>query len=53
MTGLMSGADAYARNLEQAGLAGVFGVPFFVIGDEKFWGQDQLDDLDRHLSGEF
>jgi 2-hydroxychromene-2-carboxylate isomerase len=53
MSGLMTGADTYARNLEQAGLNGVFGVPFFITGDEKFWGQDRIDDLDRHLSGEF
>lgn len=53
MSGLMSGADTYARNLEHAGLAGVFGVPFFITGEEKFWGQDRIDDLDRHLSGEF
>lgn len=53
MSGLMSGADTYARNLEHAMLAGVFGVPFFITGDQKFWGQDHIDDLDRHLSGEF
>jgi 2-hydroxychromene-2-carboxylate isomerase len=53
MSGLMTGADTYARNLEHAILAGVFGVPFFITGTEKFWGQDRIDDLDRHLSGEF
>lgn len=53
MSGLMSGADSYARNLEQGLLAGVFGVPFFITGDEKFWGQDRIEDLDRHLAGEF
>lgn len=50
MSGLMSGADTYARNLDQAVRAGVFGVPFFVVGEEKFWGQDRLDDLDAHLA---
>ncbi|MBL9056583.1 MAG: 2-hydroxychromene-2-carboxylate isomerase, partial [Rhodobacteraceae bacterium] len=29
----------------------VFGVPFFVVGEEKFWGQDRLDDLDLYLAG--
>ena len=51
MSGLLSGADAYARNLEAAMQAGVFGFPFFVVGDERFWGADRLEDLDRHLAG--
>jgi 2-hydroxychromene-2-carboxylate isomerase len=29
---------------------GVFGVPWYVIGDEPFWGQDRLDFLDRALA---
>ncbi len=49
MSGLLTGADIYARNLEQAVLAGVFGFPFFIVGEEKFWGQDRLDDLDHYL----
>lgn len=50
--GLLSGADAYARNLEHAVLAGAFGAPFYITeGDERFWGQDRLDDLDAHLAG--
>jgi len=51
MSGLLSGADAYARNLEAAMQDGVFGFPFFVVGEERFWGQDRLEDLDRHLAG--
>jgi 2-hydroxychromene-2-carboxylate isomerase len=40
------------RNLEEAVARGVFGVPFFITpGDERFWGQDRLDDLDAHLGG--
>ena len=31
--------------------AGVFGVPFYIVGDERFFGQDRLEDLDLHLSG--
>lgn len=53
-SGLMAGADAYASNLEEAVAKGVFGAPFFISDkDERFWGQDRLDDLDHHLAGEF
>jgi 2-hydroxychromene-2-carboxylate isomerase len=51
---LLEGADTYARNLEEAVAKGVFGAPFFISDkDERFWGKDRLNDLDRHLSGEF
>ncbi|MFV0490938.1 MAG: 2-hydroxychromene-2-carboxylate isomerase [Pseudorhodobacter sp.] len=49
--GLLLGAETYAANLEDAVSRGVFGAPFFVVGDEKFWGQDRLEDLDLHLAG--
>jgi 2-hydroxychromene-2-carboxylate isomerase len=49
--GMLMAAEAYAANLEDAVSRGVFGVPFFVIGEQKFWGQDRLDDLDLHLAG--
>ncbi|MFD1911697.1 2-hydroxychromene-2-carboxylate isomerase [Halodurantibacterium flavum] len=49
--GLLMAAETYATNLEEAVAAGVFGAPFYVVGDEKFWGQDRLADLDAHLSG--
>ncbi|MBL4918930.1 2-hydroxychromene-2-carboxylate isomerase [Szabonella alba] len=48
---LLLGAETYAANLEEATARGVFGAPFFVVGEEMFWGQDRLDDLDLHLSG--
>ena len=50
--GLFLGAETYARNLERAVEAGVFGVPFYHLPDtdERFWGQDRLDFLDRHLA---
>lgn len=48
--GLLAGAEAYARNLEEAVDRGVFGSPFYVVGEELFWGQDCLDDLDAHLA---
>lgn len=50
MSGLLTGAETYARNLKAALAAGVFGFPFFVVGEERFWGQDRLEDLDRHLA---
>jgi 2-hydroxychromene-2-carboxylate isomerase len=50
--GLLAGAEAYHRNTEDAVRLGVFGVPFFITdGDERFWGEDRLADLDAHLSG--
>ncbi|GGF59738.1 2-hydroxychromene-2-carboxylate isomerase [Paracoccus acridae] len=50
--GLFVGAETYGRNLEQAVEAGVFGSPFYVVQEsgQKFWGQDRLDFLDRHLA---
>ena len=47
--GMMVAADTYGRNLEAAVERGVFGAPFYVVGDEMFWGQDRLDDLDFFL----
>ncbi|GIT90111.1 2-hydroxychromene-2-carboxylate isomerase [Jannaschia pagri] len=48
--GLLEGAEIYARNLEDAVAAGAFGAPFYIVGGERFWGQDRLDDLDAHLA---
>lgn len=50
-SGLLSGAETYAANLEEAVGRGVFGMPFYIVEDEKFWGQDRLEDLDLHLQG--
>jgi 2-hydroxychromene-2-carboxylate isomerase len=50
-SGLLEGAETYARNLEEAVEAGVFGAPFYVIGGERFWGQDRIEDIDLHLQG--
>ncbi|WP_299647986.1 2-hydroxychromene-2-carboxylate isomerase [uncultured Tateyamaria sp.] len=51
-SGLLSGAETYAANLEEAVDKGVFGAPFYIVdGDQRFWGQDKLEDLDLHLSG--
>ncbi|CUH69281.1 MAG: 2-hydroxychromene-2-carboxylate isomerase [Pseudomonadota bacterium] len=52
-SGLLTGAEIYAANLEEAVAAGVFGSPFFICDSgQKFWGQDRLDDLDAHLGGD-
>lgn len=50
--GLFVGAEEYGRNLERAVEAGVFGSPFYVVRDtgQKFFGQDRLEFLDRHLA---
>ena len=51
-TGMLSGAEAYAANLEEAHVRGVFGAPFYICeDDERFWGQDRLTDLEAHLAG--
>lgn len=49
--GMLMAAETYAANLEEAVVRGVFGVPFFITGEEMFWGQDRIGDLDLHLSG--
>ncbi|KAA9010391.1 2-hydroxychromene-2-carboxylate isomerase [Histidinibacterium aquaticum] len=53
-SGLLSGAETYAANLEEAVNRGAFGSPFYIVAetDQRFWGHDRLDDLDRHLAGE-
>lgn len=50
--GLLAGAETYAANLEEAVGRGVFGSPFYITeDDQRFWGQDRLEDLDLHLAG--
>lgn len=49
--GMLMAAETYGANLEEAVAAGVFGVPFFVAGRARFWGQDRLEDLDLFLAG--
>lgn len=48
-SGMLQGAEIYARNLEDAVVDGIFGVPSFKVGDAVFWGQDRLDFLADHL----
>ncbi len=50
--GMLAGAEEYAANLEEAVEKGVFGAPFYITqDDERFWGQDKIEDLDLHLQG--
>ena len=52
-SGLLSGAETYEANLEEAVNAGAFGVPFFITDDgARFWGQDRIEQLDMHLGGQ-
>ena len=51
MSGMLSGAETYAQNLEDAVSHGVFGAPFYVLEDgAEFWGQDRLGDLEAYLT---
>jgi 2-hydroxychromene-2-carboxylate isomerase len=49
--GMFTAAETYTDNLEEAVTRGVFGVPSYLVGDELFWGQDRLEDLDLFLGG--
>lgn len=52
-SGLLAGAETYARNLEEAIDKGAFGAPFYIVDDgQRFWGQDKIEELDMHLSGQ-
>ena len=48
---LLTGADTYTRNLEEAVDAGVFGAPFYLVEGQRFWGQDRIADVDLYLQG--
>ncbi|MEM6374825.1 MAG: 2-hydroxychromene-2-carboxylate isomerase [Pseudomonadota bacterium] len=51
-SGMLTGAEVYERNLEDAVAANVFGAPTFVTDSgQNFWGQDRIEDLDLHLQG--
>jgi 2-hydroxychromene-2-carboxylate isomerase len=51
-SGLLTGAETYAANLEEAVERGVFGAPFYITeDDQRYWGQDRLSYLDEHLAG--
>lgn len=47
---LSDARDVFAANTREAVERGVFGSPFYCVGDERFWGQDRLSWLDDHLA---
>ncbi|MCY4178912.1 MAG: 2-hydroxychromene-2-carboxylate isomerase [Litoreibacter sp.] len=50
--GMLAGAEEYGANLEEAVEKGAFGAPFYITDtDERFWGQDKIDDLDLFFQG--
>ena len=49
-SGMMTGAEIFEKNTEEAIQRNVFGSPSYVVGDEIFWGQDRLSYLDAYLS---
>lgn len=42
---------AFDTMTEEAMARGVFGAPFYIVGDQRFWGQDRIAHLDAHLAG--
>ncbi len=48
--GAAAGAT-YVANTEEAVRRGVFGSPFYIVDEQRFWGQDRLDDLEDLLRG--
>jgi len=42
--------NAYDRFTDEAISASVFGVPWYVVDGEGFWGQDRLDFVERALA---
>jgi len=38
-------------NTEEAQARGIFGAPFFLVGDEPFWGNDRLEEAVRWAAG--
>jgi 2-hydroxychromene-2-carboxylate isomerase len=41
---------AYEANTEEAIAAQLFGMPWYIVGDEPFWGQDRLEFVERALA---
>jgi 2-hydroxychromene-2-carboxylate isomerase len=40
----------YVRNTDEAIAASVFGAPWYIVGEESFWGQDRLGFVARALN---
>jgi 2-hydroxychromene-2-carboxylate isomerase len=48
-SGMLQGAEEFARNTEHAVMANVFGAPTYVVNGQVFFGQDRLEYLDAYL----
>jgi 2-hydroxychromene-2-carboxylate isomerase len=48
--GLLQAVETLERNTDEALRRMVFGAPSYVVGDEVFWGQDRLPQLEAHLA---
>lgn len=46
------GGAALAATCRDAEAKGVFGVPFFILDGEAFWGSEHLPDIRERLAGE-
>lgn len=42
-------AAAYSENTRSSIERGVFGMPFYIVNDEPYWGQDRLELLEHRL----
>jgi len=49
-SGMLEGAETFARNTEEAVAANVFGAPTYIVNGQVFFGQDRLEYLDAYLS---
>lgn len=49
-SGMLTGAETFSANTEEAVRRNVFGAPSYVVGDQVFWGQDRLAHLDAYLA---
>lgn len=49
-SGMLEGAETFAKNTEDALKAGAFGTPTYIVNGQVFWGQDRLPHLDAYLS---
>jgi len=42
-------ATAYSNNTQLSIQRGVFGMPFYIVEGQPYWGQDRLELLEHHL----
>jgi len=47
---IVRGKAIFERNTQESLTRQVFGAPTYALRDERFWGQDRLDFLDRALA---